>query len=86
MIVFQSDWFAGLNGQETEQLRLLLVNSDHIREKLISILQGRIDRSRETQQGAALYEKPNWALAQADAMGYQRALTSVIQLLQEYTQ
>ena len=78
---FLKAWTANLPSQEADELVKLLGEASRVRERLTSILDQRIEGSVSEQLKKSAYDCPNWAYAQADAIGYQRALREVIELL-----
>jgi hypothetical protein len=80
---FLKAWTANLSPDEVKRLVSQLRESDTIRERLISILDQRMRASVNDQHSSKNYDSPNWAYKQADAVGYQRAMKEVINLLTE---
>lgn len=76
-------WTAGLSPEEEKELVKHLKGCSMVFERLSSILDQRVKGSVDKQLSSNLYELPNWALVQADAIGYQRALKEVITLIKE---
>ncbi len=75
-------WTKGLVGEEKEEMKRLFLSNAFFRRRAQVILQDKIDIIRQKNTAEAAYESPNWALKQADAVGYERALQEVINLLE----
>lgn len=54
-----------------------------LRKRLGEVLQDKIDAKYKAMRNKENYEKPSWALEQADGIGYVRALTDYKRLLNE---
>lgn len=76
-------WTNGLNAEKKEEMRREYVASAHLRSRLRKLLEDKIESRYKKSILESSYENPNWALLQADAAGYQRALTEVISLISE---
>lgn len=77
-----SNWTSNLSEEQREEFtKRLLISKDLFRRlnELIDVLQKDNNKSR-IDKGS--YEKPAWSEFQADANGYERALSNIQQLLQ----
>jgi hypothetical protein len=74
-------WTTNLSPEEADELVLHLKGADTVLERLHSILDQRIEDSESKQCSEKAYDCPNWTYKQADAMGYQRALRMVQELI-----
>jgi hypothetical protein len=74
-------WTKGLNAEQIVQLKQDFVGGALLRERLSKLLEEKQDSSVKKSRSEDGYEKPNWAYQQADARGYERALSEVISLL-----
>lgn len=72
----------GLTGQAKDEMILSFDAAAHIRNRLILLLRGKQETARKANLQEGMYENPNWALKQADVIGYSRALEEVISLLE----
>jgi hypothetical protein len=52
-----------------------------LRKRLGVVLNEKIDATRRNSLRKSGYENPSWAFSQADDIGYMRALTEIIDLL-----
>ncbi len=77
----KTSWKAGLSVDRKKELEMEFSGSGFLRERLIKLLQDKIDSSTKESRLKITYESPNWSLLQADNVGYQRALEEVISLL-----
>jgi len=71
----------GLNEQQSEEMRHCFVHAAVLRNQLKKLLEEKINASNRVARSKDAYNIPNWAYLQADAVGYERALTEVINLL-----
>lgn len=71
----------GLNEQERMEVTQEFIASAHFRKHFCSLLRERASAHRTNAGGLAAYDSPNWALRQADLIGYERAILEVISLL-----
>src|SRR5262245_40939417 len=71
----------GLTEQQQEEMRGVFAHSGFLRDQLKKILSEKINASNRVARSKDAYGIPNWAYLQADAVGYERALTEVISLL-----
>jgi hypothetical protein len=72
---------AGLTGQQLDDLKQEYFSSPHLRQRLTEILNTKIETGRTFATSKDRYDSPSWAMIQADAIGYERALREVISLL-----
>lgn len=72
----------GLNEQEQMEIRQEFIASAHLRKRLITLMNERIDSARTKCISSSSYENPSWAYLQADNVGYERALKEVISILE----
>jgi hypothetical protein len=72
---------AGLSEQESAEIKEAFVHAVHLRKRIASILQDKINASNKTVRSKDAYGIANWAYLQADAVGYERAMQEIINLL-----
>lgn len=72
---------SGLNAQEAAEIVAAFRASAHLRERLSSIFLNKIESKRAAARSIDAYDSPGWAFMQADAVGYERALSEVISIL-----
>jgi hypothetical protein len=77
MIQYNSRWFAGLSNPDRMILTGLLESNNKVLDKLVEICYNMI---KDSELDSSDFETPNWALRQADKVGYRRALKQVIML------
>jgi hypothetical protein len=75
--VFDKRWTTGLKEQDRRNLEILLGSNNLVLDKLIEICYNMIKGS---EMDASDYDNPNWALKQADKVGYRRAIKQIIML------
>jgi hypothetical protein len=71
----------GLNDRDKEEMRSTFYHSAFLRNQLKSILAAKINDSNRQVRSKDAYGIANWAFLQADAVGYERAMTEVMSLL-----
>ena len=72
----------GLVGEHKEEMEREFKASSLLRKRLQTLLKEKIEVSHKDSLSKTGYEKPSWAFEQADARGYERALTEIISLLE----
>ena len=75
-------WTKGLVDKEKEEMKSLFLSNAFFRKRAQKILQDKIVLIRQKNTVESSYESPNWALKQADAVGYERALQEIISILE----
>lgn len=78
-------WKQGLSKDQAAEVDRDFQASLLIRRRLKEILLKRIETSNSSSRSKVNYDSPNWAYLQADARGYERALSEVIDLVFEET-
>lgn len=71
----------GLGEGEATEITQEFIASVRFRKHFCSLLRERANAHRGTSIGLSAYDNPNWALKQADLIGYERAISEVISLL-----
>ena len=72
---------AGLSPQEAQEIIGEFKGAARLRERLSSILEGKIESKRAASRSIDAYASPSWAMLQADSIGYERALNEVISII-----
>lgn len=75
--MFDRRWISGLNERERRNIEDLLGSNNLVLDKLIEICYNMI---KSTELDSSDYDNPNWALRQADRVGYRRAVKQLIML------
>ena len=70
-----------LKGLQASEIDSEWAGSQTLRKRLIELLIEEQNRTLKKRRGEDMYESPNWALLQADAVGYERGLEKAISLL-----
>lgn len=73
----------GLTGQALIDVKADYVGAFQFRKRLAAIMQDKADSKRKATVAGSSYDNPNWALVQADAIGYERAISELISLILE---
>lgn len=75
-------WTKGLKtAQQRTEVKQEFIKGAPLRERLKLLLEEKIDSKRREVRNSNTYESPSWALVQADAIGYEKALFEVISLI-----
>lgn len=77
----KTSWTKGLEPDVVDELRGDFLSSHLVRKRLTEILEEKIDASVKGSRNKDNYESPAWAYLQADARGYERALSEIISLI-----
>lgn len=70
-----------LTDQQKDEMRQTFAHAAFLRSQLTTLLKEKINASNKIVRSKDSYSIANWAYLQADAVGYERALTEVISLL-----
>ena len=80
----KTSWLGGVKDASVKkELRANFLASNMIRRRLVEMLVAKLSSSVRASRSSESYDTPNWALKQADATGYQRALEEVKSLLED---
>ncbi len=74
-------WTKGVDKELAIDIRQNFKESLVMRKRLAQLLEEKAEVSLAASRSKVTYDNPNWALLQADAVGYQRALQEVISLI-----
>ena len=77
----KSSWTEGLTEQQEGEVRSEYASSPVLRERLGTLINKKIELSQKNARGKDKYESPSWGYLQADAIGYERALSEIISLI-----
>ena len=79
-------WFQGTKDKQyNDEIRGSFKAALVMRKRLIQMLLRKQEESIRVCRSEDAYDNPNWALKQADARGYERALSEIISLLEDET-
>ena len=76
-------WTKGLTKEKREEVEEAFSRGALLRSRLKELLEDKIEDERKKVRSEILYDNPNWAYRQADAVGYERALNDIISLIYE---
>lgn len=80
----KTSWLGGVKDASVKkELRVNFLASKMVRQRLVEMLDAKLSSSVRSSRSSESYDSPNWALKQADATGYQRALEEVKSLLDD---
>lgn len=74
-------WTNGLAQEKKEEMRKEFEASALLRSRLKKLLADKADAKRKKNTLEVSYDNPNWALLQADSVGYERAISEIISLI-----
>ncbi|MNN91325.1 hypothetical protein D3C81_2094260 [compost metagenome] len=77
----RQSWTKGVDKELAVDINQNFKESLVLRRRLQVLLQEKISLSQKTSRSKEGYENPNWAYLQADARGYERALSEIISLI-----
>lgn len=77
----KSSWTQGLDEQLVKDIRGDFASSLITRKRLAKLLEDKIKSADKSSLNKEGYDIANWALKQADLIGYKRALIEVIDLI-----
>lgn len=76
-------WTKGLDKEQAQDVRGNYKEALVMRRRLVAMLRDRVDASAKAGRSKDLYDTPNWAYLQADARGYERAISEIIEFILE---
>jgi hypothetical protein len=77
----KTSWTDGLESDVAKEVRLNFKESRIMRERLKVMLDKKINSNRSSVTKKDAYNSPNWALLQADNVGYERAMKEILSVL-----
>ncbi len=78
----KSTWLDGLEEDQKKELRGDFLSSHLVRKRLTKLLNDKIDTNRTAVRKKENYEVAHFPALVADSIGYERALTEIIALLE----
>lgn len=82
----KQSWTKGTTPEKAAIIKADYVGSAGARIRLVELLQDKIRVSTTIKRKKEGYDAPNWAYAQADTIGYERALQEVISLISDISE
>ena len=79
----KSKLVAHIPAELRDEMRGLFISSRRLRNEMIDFLSKQIDDHHRAMAARSNYESPSWAYAQADSIGYVRALHECIGMLSD---
>ena len=76
-------WKNGLTAEQKKEVEAIFQGSHALRERLTTILEGKVSSAVTESTSKSSYEDPNWAFRQADNVGYRRALQEILSILKD---
>jgi hypothetical protein len=74
-------WTKGLDADKAADLKAAFQASTVVRSRLKEILHEKEASKMSARTSEKDYESPNWALLQADAVGYTRCLKEILSII-----
>lgn len=78
----KTSWTKGLGEDASNEIKREFLSNAHFRERARLLISEKATAHQKKVLLEAEYENPNWALKQADAVGYNRALQEIISLFE----
>ena len=78
----KTSWTQGLEKGEKAEMKAFFEQALYVRKRLSSIINNKISTSLGGDTLVSSYDNPNWALKQADSVGYRRALSELLSILE----
>lgn len=72
---------AGLTEERSKEISGEFKHSAFLRERISELLRQKNEAHRASVRQKSTYDSPSWAYVQADAVGYERAIYEVINLI-----
>lgn len=86
-MAISNTWFKGVKNPDVKKdIRSRFPDALPVRRRLQEICELKIKEAQKQSGLSNNYDKPNWAMWQADLVGYKRALTEISELLSENLQ
>lgn len=76
-------WTKGLESDAAKELKLHFKSGLHLRKRLATLCQDKIDAKDRASMKDTEYENSGWAFKQADSQGYKRAMKEIMSLIEE---
>jgi hypothetical protein len=73
---------SGVGAPRASELKSEWGSSQVLRKRLIELLEKKQETSLKKRRKEDIYDSPNFALLQADQIGYERAISEIIALLE----
>jgi len=77
----KTNWLTGLDADKKKDLTAQFNASVLLRERLSKLCINLTNAQRNKSLTLTNYDEPNWALKQADLIGYERAMKDIVNLL-----
>lgn len=78
----KTSWLNGLNESDTKEMKGLFIEAARLRKRMTVLLEEKIRVQESKVITDAGYSDASWAYRQADAIGYKRAITEVLNLIE----
>lgn len=71
----------GLDAQLASEVKSEYLGSQMLRKRIVAVMLKKQDASLKKRRKEDIYDSPNFALLQADQIGYERAISELIELI-----
>jgi hypothetical protein len=78
----KTSWVKGLNEEKKKEVEREFNESAFFRKLLSELLQEKLKTKHNESRSKESYESPNWVYFQADCIGYERAITEILSLIE----
>lgn len=79
----KQSWTTGLDKEQVKDIKVNYLEALVMRRRLVKMLEVKVGSSHKAARSREAYSSPNWALEQADARGYERAMSEIIDLIND---
>lgn len=79
----KSTWTKNLNPEQVKEIEREFKEGKLLRRRLAAIFEDKLRVKHSETRTKDGYASPNWAYFQADAIGYERALTEILSILED---
>lgn len=76
-----SQLLRGIKRDEVEKYKQYLIHNKELLDRIVGILKNKVQTSSNEMRSQVAYDKASWPYYQADQLGYQRALTEMVNIL-----
>jgi hypothetical protein len=76
-------WTKGVKAEDVELMEREFKEARALRKRLKELLEEKLNTKRTEKRSKDGYANPNWAYFQADAIGYERAITEILSIIED---
>lgn len=79
----KTTWSKGLNAERAQEISREFTEARLLRRRLSELLEEKLKSKHVESRSKEGYASPSWAYFQADAIGYERAITEILSILED---